>query len=366
MICFYLLWTLCYIVLLNWFAGKWPNKTPKVDSVCNFPSVTLLIPVRNESENLDTLFRELRKIIYPKLQILLIDDQSEDGSFSILEEKSTKDLRVKSLQSPGRGKKHALEFGVENANSELIICSDADCRFSEDWIKKMVNSFSDSNVQLVCGPVMTENQDTFFQRFQQIEWASILLLTQFFFQRGKPLMCSGANLSYRKSAFLTVKGYDQNREHLSGDDEFLLKKVSAHFGKDSCVYLPYQEQLVFTKPQPHWAALLSQRVRWAGKWRMHGNFAHVFSAVISVLIQLIWFASLILLGYKLYGFLTFSVVWIGKVWTEKATLGKVLRKLGLSLSDLDFIKTGLLHPFYMLWVAVGALQGKFVWKGREN
>ncbi len=179
-------------------------------------------------------------------------------------------------------------------------------------------------------------------------------------------MCSGANLGYRKSAFLEVNGYDQNREHLSGDDEFLLKKISAQFGGESCVYLPFSTNLVMTQPQPDLAALLSQRIRWAGKWRTHQELTHAFSAVISVFTQLIWFGSLVLLGFGLPGILTFSVVWIGKILTEKTTLGKVLGNLNLQHSPLDFIKTGVLHPFYALTVAVGALRGKFVWKGREN
>jgi cellulose synthase/poly-beta-1,6-N-acetylglucosamine synthase-like glycosyltransferase len=213
---------------------------------------------------------------------------------------------------------------------------------------------------------MTEKQESYFQRFQQIEWASILLLTQFFFAQKKPLMCSGANLAYRKSAFLKVAGYDQNRSHLSGDDEFLLKKISAEFGGASCVYMPFSPNLVMTQPQPDLAALLSQRVRWAGKWRAHRELTHASSAVVSVAIQLVWFGSLLLLGFGLPGILAFSAVWIGKIWAERMTLGKVLQDLGMEHSIIDFINTSLLHPLYGSLVATGAWRGKFRWKGRAN
>ena len=366
MICFYFLWMLCYLSLLAWMSGKWPSSSVQTFFLGEKAPVTLLIPLRNEVRNLDALLLELRKISYPRLEILLIDDQSEDGTYSTLVEKTKQDSRVAVLRSPAEGKKAALTFGVEKAGAELILCSDADCSFPEFWVENMVAAFADPEVQLVAGPVMSAGQNTFFQRFQQIEWASILLATQVFFSQKKPLMCSAANLAYRKTAFREVGGYEGNVQHLSGDDEFLLKKVAAQYGAAGCRYLPFWENLVFTQPQGTLSEMLSQRVRWASKWRLHGDFGHVFSAVLPVVAQLIWLGSLGLLWQGGIGFLAFSAVWIGKIISEKLALGKVLNTLGLGLSLSDFVKTSLVHPLYILTVAVGAIRGKFNWKGRAN
>ncbi|HSF53026.1 MAG TPA: glycosyltransferase [Algoriphagus sp.] len=366
MISFYLLWTLCYFVLLSWFAKKWPNPIPQADSIGEYPTVTLLIPFRNEMENLDRLTDEILKINYPKLEIILVDDQSEDDSFHFLKRKTSLDPRIKVLQSPGTGKKSALEYGILNAEGEVILCSDADCRFPKNWIQRMITPFANPKIQLVAGPIISEGQTTFFRRFQQIEWSSILLLTQFFFNRNNPLMCSGANLAYRKSAFLEVNGYEGNLQQLSGDDEFLLKKISSRFGKGSCVYLPFSENLVFTAPQSDFSALLNQRVRWAGKWKVHRDFGHALSAIISFIFQLIWLGSFVLLGFEWYGIVVFTIVWTGKFSAEKNALGKVLKCLGVRLSPWDFLKTGLTHPVYVIGVALGTWRGKFVWKGRTN
>src|SRR5690606_27297101 len=254
----------------------------------------------------------------------------------------------------------------ENASSTLILCSDADCRFPKDWVRKMTAPFVDPRGQLVCGPVLTVEQHTFFQRFQQVEWASVLLVTQYFFSKKQPLMCSGANLAYRKSAFVKVKAYDHNRQHLSGDDEFLLKKFIAEFGGEACVYLPFSDNLVLTRPQQDFFHLLNQRVRWAGKWKAHRSRSHALSAVGSFFVQVFWLASGLLLGMGLSGILVFLTVWIGKILTEKSALGRVLNVLGFRVSLVDFIKSALIHPFYVLTVAVGALRGKFAWKGRSN
>lgn len=327
---------------------------------------TLLIPFRNEQSRVFSLVRELEKIDDPNLEIILIDDQSEDESFSLFRENLKSDPRVKVTQSPGIGKKAALEFGVGRAQGEIVLCSDADCAFPNDWVKSMLPPFSNPEVQLVAGPVLTYKQETFFRRFQQIEWASILLLTQYFFSQKKPLMCSGANLAYRKSAFLEVEGFDQNRQFLSGDDEFLLKKIVKRFGADSCVYLPYSQCLVLTEPQVDFSSFLNQRVRWSGKWKAHREINHMFSALFSFSVQLVWIVSFFLLVLGWLGILCFFLIWSGKIVSEKLALGRVLESLGVRNSFLDFAKTGVFHPFYVIAVAFGSLRGKFTWKGRTN
>lgn len=366
MISFYLLWTASYFVLLSLMAKKWPQLKPKDQIKVELPPVTLLIPFRNELENIENLAQELRKINYPHLKIILIDDQSEDGSFSILQERFQSDFRIKILQSPAVGKKKAIEFGVKAAESELILCSDADCTFPQNWVNQMIAPFANPKIQLVAGPVLSYGKSSFFERFQQIEWSSILLVTQYFFNKNQPTLCSAANLAYRKSAFEAVGGYENNWQYPSGDDEFLLKKISRHFGGQSCIYLPFADNLVLTKPQPSLAALISQRVRWAGKWRIHRDFSHAFSAVLSFVAQLVWLGSLALLGFGIWGVMTFLTVWFGKVLAERFALGKVLTDLGSEFHVVDFLKTGIIHPLYVIFVAFGAIRGKFTWKGRSN
>jgi len=366
MISFYLLWTSCYFVLLSLLKKKWPKFKPEGKFIGEFPLVSILIPFRNEMENLENLSKELLKLNYPELEILLIDDHSEDGSLAFLQSKFQSKNHIKILQSPGIGKKKALEFGVDASTGDLILCSDADCRFSADWVRNMVVPFLDPKIQLVAGPVLSEGQSSYFQRFQQIEWSSILLLTQYSFNQMRPLMCSGANLAYRKSAFLSVNGYDLNIQLLSGDDEFLLKKIHRHFGRESCVFLPSVESLVFTESLKNVSELINQRIRWAGKWKIHRDLSHALAAVSSFLAQLVWFGSFILVALGAWGIFTFAMVWIGKIFSERFALGKVLKELKVKLSFWDFLKTGIIHPFYVIFVAIGSVRGKFTWRGRSN
>lgn len=366
MLSFYLIWSLIYFLLLSELARIWPSRSSEIRPVQIVPIVTILIPCRNEAENIPRLTGQLKKLQFPNFELILVDDNSEDDTFALIEAAGLSDQRIVPLRSTGGGKKAALEFGITQAKGEIILCTDADCYFPRNWVEGMISPFENKETQLVAGPVMVSGNGRFLGAFQQADWASILLITAYFFSKNKPLMCSAANLAYRKSAFLEVGGYEGNREFPSGDDEFLLKKIVKAFGAGSCVYLPFAVYLVQTKPEPNWKSLINQRVRWAGKWKAHRSFSHAVPAIFSFLVQFIWVGSFGLLAFGSMGLLVFGLVWTSKIFTEKRSLGKVLKSLGIQYRQTDSILTSFIHPIYVLAVALGAIVGNFTWKGRRN
>ena len=367
MISFYLVWCLGYFVLMFWLMQKWPKNQIQANSEPGTFSASLIIPFRNEIENSVKLISELRKISSDNLQIILVDDHSDDGSFELFSQNLKKIRQLSVIKSPGIGKKAALEYGIHQASGELILTTDADCQLPDMWVEKMRAEFCNPKVQLVAGPVLTEpDGNGFFPKFQKIEWASILLLTQFYFSKGSPLMCSGANLAFRKSAFWEVEGYSGNEHLLSGDDEFLLKKISSRFGSQACVYLPFRENLVKTAAHSTWQSLINQRIRWAGKWSVHRSFSHGFAAVFSFLAQLIWLGSIYIFAQHRSTFIFFCLIWAVKILSEKMALGRVLGSLCQKPSALNYLLSSFIHPIYGIWVGLGSLRGKFTWKGRTN
>ncbi|MCE7053955.1 glycosyltransferase [Algoriphagus sp. AGSA1] len=365
MLSFYLIWSLSYFTLLWWMGSNWKSCKIEFSSIRSFsPQVTLIIPFRNERENIPDLLVNLTRLQYPNLEILLIDDHSEDGSPGLLTAEHLPGMSL--LYSPAPGKKSAIEFGVQQARGEVIICSDADCVFTKHWIEGMVLPFYDPHIQLVAGPVLVKDGEGVLDKFQRLDWASVVLMTSGSFTKKSPLMCSGANFAYRKEAFERVEGYEGNRHLSSGDDEFLLKKIYKTYGADSCAYLTSPQVLVCTKPEPTWRALIQQRVRWASKWKAHSSFVHASLAIAALWVQVIWIGSFYLLTMGARGILVFGGIWLLKALAENHSLGKVLRSFGGVLDSVSVLKISLLHPFYVLRVALGALRGKFTWKGREN
>jgi len=356
MLSFYLIGAFVYCILLVFLRSKWLSAASKEQSFERSKlSVTLLIPIRNESQNLDSLLSHLEKIDGEFEEVIFIDDQSEDDSFEKLQELIAKRKPFKLIRSAGSGKKAALQSGVHAAKTDLILTSDADCRWKSSWPQQMKAPFSNSSVQLVAGPVLTEKSDGILAGFQLLDWASILLLTGFSFAQKKPLMCSGANLAFRKSAFLRVFGYAGNEHWLSGDDEFLLKKIHQFFGKESTYYQFKVEALVRTQSEPTWKALFNQRIRWAGKWRAHPSFSHFGASLAVIVMQLFWIASFFLLLEGVWDWIVFFLTWLLKGLGEYYSLEKILECYGEKSKKIHLFGTSLFHPLYSLRIGFGAI-----------
>ena len=367
MISFYLFWCLGYLALLFWLSQKWPKSDFQNSPKGKLPSATLIIPFRNERNNAHRLINSLTQMSAADLQVFLVDDQSEDDSFALFKKLTVNHPLFQLLQSPGIGKKAALDFAISQAQTEVILTSDADCAFQNTWVEEMSTAFEDSQIQLVAGPVNTSRESKgFFQAFQQLEYFSILLMTQVGFAQRNPLMCSGANLAFRKRAFDAVGGYEGNSHFLSGDDEFLLKKMVKKFGAQSCLYLPSKEALVLTLPQDSWSSLLNQRIRWAGKWKLHQDPVHALTAIIAFASQLIWLGAWGVMWSFAQPMIFILGVYGSKILAEKLSLGKVAARLGIKISWPTIIATSLVHPIYVISIVLGSFTGKVTWKGRKN
>jgi len=368
MLTFYLLFGIVYGLLLLLLGKTWNQKPILFPENKDSELVTILVPYRNEEANIPVIFHQIVSLSYRPLQVILINDQSEDGGKNILEELiqtlEGERLEIFSLDSIGGGKKAALKTGINNAMGSIVLTTDADCFLPTDWVEEMLIPFSIEKTKMVAGAILPKGDKGFFQNFQQIEWASILLVTQAGFYFQSPIMCSAANMAYRKSAFLEVEGYLGNENFLSGDDEFLLKKIVKKYGSESVVYL--KENMVYTWPQKSWDALFSQRIRWASKWKSHQSLSHLLASILPVVVQLIFLWSFSLLFRGAPGILIFALVWFLKIYFETRTLGKVLWGYGIRPHLIWFLCTGIIHPIYVIVNAVGALFVKFEWKGRYS
>ena len=107
-----------------------------------------------------------------------------------------------------------------------------------------------------------------------------------------PFVCSGANLAYKKEAFLKTDPYQDNLQIASGDDMFLLKgfyqnqlKIEANTSVQAIVYTPAQKSL---------KKMLSQRLRWASKTTKINTFPVFFAGVLVLLVNTLTLPALCL------------------------------------------------------------------------
>lgn len=101
--------------------------------------VSLLIPVRNEAQNLPALVRCLGQIDYSPLEILILDDESTDDSYRILQSSGYVALRGRPTPSGWVGKNWACHQLTEAAKGDLLLFCDADVTITPRAVADTVN-----------------------------------------------------------------------------------------------------------------------------------------------------------------------------------------------------------------------------------
>jgi glycosyltransferase involved in cell wall biosynthesis len=121
---------------------------PSADAEC--PGISLIFAARDEEEKLPAALATLAQLDYPHLEIIPVDDRSQDSTRQILDEFARAENRarvvhVESLPSGWLGKPHALQKAYEISTGEWLLFTDADVRFAPDALRRAVNLVKQSN-----------------------------------------------------------------------------------------------------------------------------------------------------------------------------------------------------------------------------
>jgi len=361
--------TICYIgftffLLVSWFRLKYFY--PVATTIHEF--ITVIIPVRNEEENILELLKCLSQQTYPtdKFEILVVDDSSTDNTTSLVNKFILENsLYIKLINViEGSGKKKAIETAINRCKGELVITIDGDCIAGPDWISRINAYYQRYKPKMICGGVTFWGEQTFFDKMQTIEFASLTGAGAACLSAGYPNMCNGANLTYEKKAFFAVNGFAGNEKIASGDDEFLMHKIASYFpGKVH--FLKSSEAIVYTKARKNIEEFVSQRKRWASKWK-HYQFRSI-----KLLAVFIFFYNCLLIitfGFSIVGLYNCRSLFIQiffKVLIEYIFLGNILYFYRKRINPFIFITTALVYPFYVVIFGVVSRRGSYRWKGRD-
>jgi len=97
----------------------------------NKEKVSIIVPVYNSEKYLNKCIDSIISQTYSNIEILIIDDGSNDQSVNICHEYKKKDNRIKIIKEKHRGVSNARNVGLENASGDYILFVDSD-----DWIEK--------------------------------------------------------------------------------------------------------------------------------------------------------------------------------------------------------------------------------------
>jgi len=368
-----LLLFIIYAYVISYYRKGW-NSCPEFQSPDNFEptqKVSIIIPSRNEQDQIEACLQSLRKQTYPSsmFEILVVDDHSEDKTAELVEAFPASNVRLIRLkefleEQTNAYKKKAIDIAIRESTGDWIITTDADCTAPADWIRMIMAYQQYGQYEFIAAPVEINAKENILDVFQSLDFLTLQGITGAAVYCNFHVMCNGANLGYSKKAFQEVRGFENIDALASGDDMFLMQKIRAVYpGKIG--YLKSKDAIVSTAPAKTWKAFWHQRVRWSSKADKYED-----KTVFRVL----------LLVYVFNFFLL--VLFLGSIVNPDMLIVALLLLFCKILVEFPFVNSvatffrqqrfmlyfPFLQPLHIVYVVVAGFLGKFgdyEWKGRK-
>jgi cellulose synthase/poly-beta-1,6-N-acetylglucosamine synthase-like glycosyltransferase len=327
--------------------------------------ITILVVARNECQGLSVLIQDLERQDFPlgKINLVVLNDASTDGTQALLETYNGP-LKLQWLTEDFVGvspKRNALKAGMAITKTDLVLCTDADCLVGTSWVSGMVAASQQAD--FVSAPVIMEGNGV-WAKMQQLEFASLVGSGMTLLRSGFPLMCNGANMAFRRSAFLKYGGFEGFPEVASGDDVFMMQRFY-QANPNRVIAVADESVCVETSACPDWTSFYKQRLRWAGKWSRSLYRQPIPVAALVFLVNLVYLISPFLLMGEFIGLSTLIAIWTIRVVSEALFLSSILRKLGKSFKfDIFLLVFFLYAPYVVMFGILAALGVKTTWKNR--
>ncbi|MEO0158840.1 MAG: glycosyltransferase, partial [candidate division WOR-3 bacterium] len=334
------------------------------------PRVSILVPARNEERNISQCVHSLLAQDYPDYEVIVLDDESTDGTWDILQSLSRGDKRLKIIKGEQLpegwiGKHWACHQLAKAAEGELILFTDADTRHHPYTLRDAVGAMLEEEADLITA-LPREEVRTWGEKMivPIISWAVFSMLPVGLCHALKAPILSltiGQFMLFRRRAYEKIGGHQAIRAH-AVDDVALGRRIKA---------AGMRWRLV------DGAGRVSCRMYWGFLEAYEGFTKNIFAAfdyaIIPFFLTYLWFAIVFwlpiihLIGGAL-GFFTASSS------TGLAFLAVVL---SIMLWGVSHWRSGIPVYFAILypaiialifWISVRsiifAIKGKATWKGR--
>jgi cellulose synthase/poly-beta-1,6-N-acetylglucosamine synthase-like glycosyltransferase len=354
-----------YIGLMLLYSRGWAKQDEFVIAEGYTPKtkISIIIPARNEEENIGKCLDAILQQDYPKdlFEVIVVDDHSTDNTVdTIAGYANVKCIKLGDYPTDKiiAYKKKALSIGISNSEGELIVTTDADCYMGRFWLKHIAAQYEQDNPVMIVAPVDFTNNNDLVQIFQSLDFMSMQGITVASHKLGLGNMSNGANLVFTRKAYEAVDGYAGIDHLASGDDYLLMMKLKKSY-PSQISYLKTKEAIVKTLPQPTWGSFLQQRIRWASKSGKYNDLK------LTLILMLVYLVNLSLFLLAITGSITIvSQLLIAKAVVE---LYYLYPAAGFFNKRKQLMVFPFLQPLHILYIVLAGFLGfvgVYKWKGR--
>ena len=341
------------ISLINFLTIRTPEKSSQIQE-----SISVIVPLRNEANNVGELVDSLRdQENLTQVEFLLLDDNSEDHTLALLQQhvsglSNFQILSGTTLPQGWIGKTWALQQLFERSTGEIIISVDADVRLVPDAISKAVTLLKNSQLDFLSPypkQLALSWPEKLIQPLLQWSWMStVILRVAEKSSLASTVVANGQFFVVRKTALEQVNGYGSVRNKVLDDVE--LARTLVKNGSHGCV--ANGAAIASTRMYSSWSEIQAGY----GK-SLHAAFGSVLGSAIAItFVFLTGIAPLIagITGSSL-GWYAFAAV----------TLTRAMSAIKVGKSGLD----ALLHPIssaLLIYLIIYSwmMRGQVQWKGR--
>ncbi len=268
--------------------GKLAFFKPDCSLPINQQPVSIIISAKNEAANLKENLPAILEQDYPDYEVIVINDQSEDGTLKVLEELQNHYnhlgiVNIEDYIKKGKGKKFGITLAIKKAQHDVLLFTDADCKpGSHQWINYMQRHYPDRQIVLGFSPMeqgkgIVANFGKYDAFYTALQYFSMAIA-------GFPYMGVGRNLSYSKALFMDQKGFAKHMHIASGDDDLF---VNTYANSENTGFELCKESFLYTSPPQ------TLREWWQQKQR-HLRTGRYYKSGHRTVLGLIWFLQFLL------------------------------------------------------------------------
>lgn len=124
-----------------------------------YPLISVIVPVYNTEQYLAKCVESIQNQTYPNIEIILVDDESPDGSPKLCDELAEKDGKIKVIHQKNRGLGGARNSGKHASHGEYIAFVDSDDYIEPDMYEKMYQILLERDAQIISSGFIRESAD---------------------------------------------------------------------------------------------------------------------------------------------------------------------------------------------------------------
>ena len=250
------------MVVMAFLAGIQKRREAKLITIPIWPAdkmplVSIIVPAYNEEVNAVRTVNSLLLQDYPNLQVVFVDDGSKDSTYKIVDNAFKDTTNVKVYTKENGGKASALNVGIAKADSEFVVCIDADTQLKTDAISKLMQKFTSEKIAAVAGNVKVGNEINMITKWQSIEY----ITSQNFDRRAFDLLdcitvVPGAIGAFRKAAVIEAGGL--TTDTLAEDCDLTMRLHRIGYEVRNCT-----DAISYTEAPETMKQFMKQRFRWS-------------------------------------------------------------------------------------------------------